>query len=346
MAKVKKKRKSVKGQDGLLESVLRFEIIVALFALIGFYYFLSFSPIRMPKEPITSPRLAIALLPPSSETLVPIQEEGVVEDESVSADSESSSATAAQEGLEPGVSESHPCESVVAMVLSVGSENLKVAPSPERVAQASLPVESQKVEPQKIENQKFGLSKPVKNQVLKTSSPNSPQPSSALAVATVESVVAVGDYVLRSDLKNARTQLESLGFTVKSEVKKIPTPMYRVYLGPFSNRQEIQKMMTVVRKMGDQPFIQKGVAGDLVVIGSFYLEESVVAWENMYHDAGLDPKVRQENLLISHTQLLLDGSQVNPNPEAVLARVRAAGFSNANLKTNPSTQTISPTSAK
>jgi hypothetical protein len=57
----------------------------------------------------------------------------------------------------------------------------------------------------------------------------------------------------------------------------------------------------------------------------------------MYHDAGFEPKVRLESLLIPHTQLLLDGPQVNNNPQELLARIKATGFSDARLKKISST---------
>jgi len=42
-----------KQKGNPLESLLRYEIILALFALIGVYYFLTFSPVRMPRQTIT-----------------------------------------------------------------------------------------------------------------------------------------------------------------------------------------------------------------------------------------------------------------------------------------------------
>ena len=89
--------------------------------------------------------------------------------------------------------------------------------------------------------------------------------------------------------------------------------------------------MAVARKLGDQPFLQKRDSGYVVVVGSFYLESSMIAWENMYHDAGLDPQVQEVNLMIPHTLLLLDGPQVNQDSQAVLARLQASGFPQARL---------------
>lgn len=116
--------------------------------------------------------------------------------------------------------------------------------------------------------------------------------------------------------------------------------MSRVFMGPYSDRQEAQKMMAVVRDIGDQPFLYKQDIGYVVVIGSFYLEASVVAWKNKYLSAGLEPKVLKESLLMPHTLLLLDGPRVSRDPEAVLTQVQAAGFTGAHFRT------ISPTSSK
>ena len=324
MAKMKKKREPGKAQDSLLETILRFEIIVVLFALIGFYYFLSFSPIRMPKEPIASLPVALALLPPPSEWIPQDQKDSRLP---VAA---SSLAAVDQLSLTSDSDPSFAKNAADAEISSATSESSGLENTPE-MAPDSVPVG----EPQKIEPQAFGLSKPEKEVPLATLPAETSQPAPAPAIPIEEAVVVVGNYVLQTDVEKARSQLASLGLTAKCEVIKLPTPMFRVYLGPFSNRLETQKMMDLARKMGDQPFIHKEKAGNLVIVGSFYLESSVVAWENMYHDAGLSPKVRQESLLIPHTQLFLDGAQLNDNPEAVLARVRAAGFTEANLKKNP-----------
>ena len=334
MAKVKK-RKVAKGQDGWLENLLRFEIVVVLFALIGFYYFLSFSPIRMPKEPIASPRVSLAPLPSASEPAVPVQENGVrqVDHTGLSGSTTEVASQRAKE-LESGSR----LDEIT--VVPVGAAVTEAQPSDKTDDKSPVPVGSQKV---------------VSSKAIKSQSVESPAPSllpstepvsvparalSSSAPLAVVKVVEVGSYVLQVNLQRSRSQLEALGLVVKTETRKCPTPMSRVFLGPYSDRQEAQKMMVVAREMGDQPFLQKQDTGYIVVIGSFYLEASVVAWENMYQAAGLDPKVRKESLLMPHTLLLLDGPRVALDPEAVLARVRAAGFPQARLRTTL------PTSAK
>ncbi|NIA19755.1 MAG: hypothetical protein GWP07_04900, partial [Xanthomonadaceae bacterium] len=60
-----------KTKGNLLESLLRYEIILVLFALIGVYYFLTFSPVRMPRQTITSPSMKLPSLPPPASTKKP-----------------------------------------------------------------------------------------------------------------------------------------------------------------------------------------------------------------------------------------------------------------------------------
>ena len=56
-----------KQKGNPLESLLRYEIILALFALIGVYYFLTFSPVRMPRQTITSATIELPAPPASSQ---------------------------------------------------------------------------------------------------------------------------------------------------------------------------------------------------------------------------------------------------------------------------------------
>ena len=333
MAKVKRKRKAEKGQDGWLENLLRFEIVVLLFALIGFYYFLSFSPIRMPKEPIASPRASLAPLPPAPEHSVPVQENGALQvDDAALSGSTIEVAGRAAKDLE---SESRLDEITVVPAVPAAGVVVTEAKPDKTDDELPVPVGSQKaVTPQLVElpvPAPLPSAEPVSVPARVLSSPGS------LAVVKV---VEVGSYVLQADLQRSRSQLEALGLVVKTEIRKRPTPMSRVFMGPYSDRQKALKMMAVAREMGDRPFLRKQDTGYIVIIGSFYLEASVGAWKDMYLAAGLDPKVRKESLLMPHTLLLIDGPRVALDPEAVLARVQAAGFPQARLRT------ISPTSAK
>jgi len=167
-----------------------------------------------------------------------------------------------------------------------------------------------------------------------------PRPETAPAVPVEKSqppvlpprTIVAGDYVLQVNALKNRHKLESLNFAVKTETVRQSTPMYRVYLGTFSQQKKALEIMNIVRKKGDDPFLQATSGGYNVVIGSFYLHSSVVAWENMYHAAGFEPKVQEVTLQIPHTLLLLDGSEVQQDPDAVLARLQALGFPDSYLK--------------
>ncbi len=369
---MKKKRKAKKGHDSWLENLLRFEIVVLLFGLIGFYYFLSFSPIRMPKEPIASPPVSLAPLPPLPEPVVPVSEEGLPQVDSRVASSSGSPIEVSGQVASDSAPESRLDENAVvplgpvveAAVVEVNSgdtlpvvdEVQKVVPaansisnedsmsrkelvsneepaslSVEHVAPASLPssesAQSESLAPTEtvsVEGQTLSASTPASAPAL------SPVPVPA-PLPTVDMVLEVGSYVLQSDLQKFRTQLKGSGFVVKTKIVKCLTPMYRVYLGPYPDRQKSRAMMGEARKLGDKPFLQKRESGYAVVIGSFYLKSSVIAWENMYHDAGFDPQVQKVDLMMPHTLLLLDGPQVNPDPQAALVRVQTLGFPEARL---------------
>ena len=61
-----------KQKGNPLESLLRYEIILALFALIGVYYFLTFSPVRMPRQTISSATIELPPTPtPAKKTVTP-----------------------------------------------------------------------------------------------------------------------------------------------------------------------------------------------------------------------------------------------------------------------------------
>jgi hypothetical protein len=155
--------------------------------------------------------------------------------------------------------------------------------------------------------------------------PSAPSPPPPPARCLIE----VGDYVLPGERERAVARLKELGYKFKSEIRTLPTPMYRVYLGPVKTRSEALKLEQVCRKMGDQPFLSRRPEGWLVIISSFYLQSNVVAWENMYDAAGLRPRVMQEKLPIKHTLFLVEAGGAGEAPEKVLARLREAGFAAA-----------------
>lgn len=330
MVDVKKEGESEQGgkvKNGRRVGFLRFEIVVLLFALIGFYCFLSFSPIRVSKKPLASPRVSLAPLPPipKAVTSPPKEVAQLVDDAKVS--------DLPAEAVDP-IAESN-SESLVDEVPTTPVAGVTPV-EPEH--NGKLPLEND-VQKQKLVPSKVSEPSPTKSAALDTSPTVTPAEEPIPAQASVPAappaeikVVEVGSYVLQSDAQKFRTQLEELGFVVQSETLKRLATMYRVYLGPYSDQQKVKKMMVKVRDMGDQPFLQTHDLGTVVVVSSFYLKESVEALEKTYRAAGYDPKVRELSLMVPHTCLRLDGSRVVEDPEAVLAQLQTAGFSQARLK--------------
>ena len=353
MAKAKRKTGRGKGNDGTLETILRFEIIVVLFSLIGLYYFLSFSPIRMPAEPIASLPEMIAPLPPQPEP----QAKSGAEVESPDAGSVTVPATVAV--VAPARSQ-EAGESLADAAAEAPSEKLTPAGGSDTDTSVSLEksdsVDSDLQKPVAAALEKLPAVVPApelneglapETAVSASVSPVAPaavQPESrpqTVLDSPVQSTAApslpprtlvAGEYVLQVEILQYREKLEALNFKFKTKTVRRPTPMYRVYLGTFPQRKKAREMMDVVRKKGDEPFLQACSGGYNVVIASFYLHSSVVAWENMYHAAGFEPKVQKVTLEIPHTLLLLDGPAVQQDADAVLAKLKAAGFTDPHLK--------------
>ncbi len=340
MVKAKSKTRRGKGNDGTLETILRFEIIVVLFSLIGLYYFLSFSPIRMPAAPIASSPEMIAPLPPQVEPQV---ESGTVP-ETVVAVLPPSRPQQINEPVANTEAEAPPAESSSvsdsASVISkktnlVDQEIQKSAePLPDKLpAVAQAPKLNEGLAPVTAVSAPASLAAPL------VAKPE-PRPQAALAPSEKSTptsplptrTIIAGEYVLQVDFLQNRDKLKALNFKVKTKIMRRPTPMYRVYLGTFPQQKKALETMAVVRKKGDDPFLQACSGGYNVVIGSFYLRSSVVAWENMYHASGFEPKVQRVTLEMPHTLLLLDGPAVQQDSDAVLAKLKAAGFSDPHLK--------------
>ncbi|MCK5679541.1 hypothetical protein KAI46_01865 [bacterium] len=341
MAKKKSKAKRAKGNDNVLETVLRFEIVVTIFILIGLYYFLSFSPIRMPTETIASAPETIAPLPPESAPQVEpkvavesLESKVVVGREPVLVVAVLPQASAEVAGEQSRQPES---QGQLASINVATSETLQKGDSSEIVLQDNP--ETKLVAEVETDARRTPVSEPV---VVEDPSPESLVPAKKIAPAVVRKkskpvpleieTVVVGAYVLETNLLQNRLKLEALNLVVKTEVEQRPTPMIRVCLGPFQDRYKALEMMIVARNQGDDPFLQVQNGLYNVIIGSFYLKSSVVAWENMYRAAGLEPKVQELSLKMPHSLLLLDGPQVQQDADAVLVRLRAAGFPGAHLR--------------
>ncbi|MBN2705661.1 MAG: SPOR domain-containing protein [Deltaproteobacteria bacterium] len=324
--------------DHWLENLLRFEIVAVLFVLIGLYYFLSFSPVRMPKKPISSSRVPLAALPTTNEggeiPLLPVLEG------SVAARVDSQVELKTQTEVEPPAPKTETPEGAVS---ETRSETASVIAEESGV---SVVVGQDPIEAGRSVLPKAGglevVAAGTKTPPVPSAAPSASTPAPRASLSAAEEVPArplqgieAGSYVLPELAIKAQAELEKLGLTVKSYKRKYPTPMTRIYLGPFGERRQALRMMAAARKLGDNPFLEMEKGAYLVVVGSFYLQSSVVAWENMYHDAGLNPQVRKEDLLLPHTVLVLDNIQSQDDLPKIFDRIRAAGFNDARLVPSP-----------
>jgi flagellar basal body-associated protein FliL len=336
-----------KGNNGLLKTLLGCEIVIALCALIGLYYFLSFAPVKMPVKPIASIPQTIAPLPcPSA---AGIDSDAEAEKQAAAAGQTETIAGPVNTGVAATAVTTEPETDVLKLV--VKSNGLENSVNPGfRNPEGSAPQKNDLAEaPAKVEaansNLEAGATRVFSAPAVKSPSGDlsakpAPLPKTASVSPTGQSAqdpsvcptVVVGEYILHNNLLRSRARLKALNFVTETEVVKRPTPISRVFIGPFSTRRKALEMMAAARRKGDEPFLLFENGGYKVVVGSFYLQSSVVAWEEMYRAAGFEPKVQKVVIKIPHSVLLLAGPQAHENPDAVLAQLKAAGFPDAHLR--------------
>lgn len=351
MARRKKVKKAAGGKrDGRLENLIRFEIVVVLFSLIGLYYFLSFSPVRMPADPVRSSYQVLgpvsameANLDDADQPVTGSANQAAINKEPAGEDSEGDASAAALpekavaevnapgtdappgslSGSEDGssrVAETAASEALKAQgegQPTEADEQLQVAVKVEKEAASAgvVVVEAAENKVLTVESRSLPSALPVR----KTS--HSPKPKSKS-----RRKIEVGAYVLETEVRSAEEKLQTLKLPFTSFRQKRPTPMYRVYLGPFASQSSVEEAMAAARRLGDQPFLRRDGELTQVVIGSFYLQSSVVAWENLYHDAGLNPQVAKETISLPRTVLLVEDQSVLQAADSWLEKLRAAGF--------------------
>lgn len=296
------------------------EIVIALFALTGFYYFLSFErPVRMPVRPVTSELEVIASLPSASGP----QPEATVEP--VTADTVATPPPA--EAAEP----------VAGSVTGAAAGDVPVVVSEKSIPENSglRPVVQAQTAPAGSQTTA------VDNQTLPAAGAKDDLPAPELQPGVedetspappAEAVIVAGEYVLHNNLRRNLKRLEKLGFVARTEEVVRPTLISRVYLGPFTERRKAQEMISVAREKGDDPFLLIRAGTYRVVVGSFYLQSSVDDWKKLYGTAGLTLKVQKVSVKMPHSLILLDLPRVQQSADTVLARLHDAGFPDAHLR--------------
>ncbi len=338
----------IRKKDSALETVLRYEIVVALFALIGLYYFLSFSPFRMPEEPICSRPLPLAPLPAVAGKAVP---QKAAPEKAAPGKSAEENPAALLPGRSAAESSPVPAAERVAVtppkplsaaVPAADNGTAPAAPSANAGPAPTAPVPAPPAVAAPVASPPAAPAPPPAASApapAAAASPPVPAPAAAPAASREAAAgkprpvsIIAADCVLPLAVTRAKARLDKLGLAYRVETRVEPTPMYRVYLGPFKSRAAARRMEALSRKMGDEPFLRRRSGGWLVIVSSFYLQSNVVAWENMYAAAGLEPKVMRERLPLKHTLLLVEaGGSRGVDPQTLLARLRAAGFAAARL---------------
>ncbi|MBN2706805.1 MAG: SPOR domain-containing protein [Deltaproteobacteria bacterium] len=299
---------------------MRFEIVVVLFGLIGLYYFLSFSPVRMPSGPLTSPPQALRPEEPRPEPLsaesAPEPAAAVLPSASLPLAAEKKTAVALPESTsEPALVAAPAAAPQVVAAPAATAEAVVAQPSPPALtAPAAITA---------------GASQQA--DISSLSAPVAPPRKAAIRHKPRLQALEVGAYVLATEVAAAAARLRELGLAFRTTTARRPTPMYRVFLGPFTDPAQIAAMTEACRRLGDKPFLRQVAGGSQVVVGSFYLQSSVVAWENLYHDAGLEPMVEQDLIELPQTLILLDDPALLAEADDWLAQLRAAGFAQARL---------------
>jgi len=148
-------------------------------------------------------------------------------------------------------------------------------------------------------------------------------------------VLEIGDFVLPDRVVAAEARLKKMGLVPKRMEKVVPTPMFRVYLGPFQQGRQALEVRSVARRLGDQPFLERRPSGYFVIVSSFYLEDNVEAWLRKYRRAGYQPGVVCEQLPLKHTLLLVDAAPTGEPAAVLLERLRRAGFTEARMHVSP-----------
>ena len=304
------------------------EILIALFALTGFYYYLTVErPVRMPERPITSESEIIASLPfspgssplavsvaPEPEKAVTVAEQTVVV--AVLPAAGAVSGDAAGDVSDAGVEKSEPVSSV--------PEKPEIQPSPDP--------EGTSVENQDAQINGKEAPAPVGKDNLAELETQPEVAETSPAPLSEPPVIVAGEYVLHSVFLRNLKRLKSLGFVARTEEVVRPTPIFRVFLGPFRERQEALTMMSAARKKGDDPFLLVRSGAYKVVVGSFYLQSSVDDWKKLYAADGFTIKVQKVSVKMLHFLVLLDGPRVRQDADSILTLLHDAGFSDARLR--------------
>jgi len=358
-----------KTKGNLLESLLRYEIVLALFTLIGVYYFLTFSPVRMPRQAITSPSITLPSPPPApaqkpettlkrtteiksipsvppdnrknlkiSETKLP---EATSRPPELEAAEKKSPATIEKKSLTPPtVTEKVAAAAPTGPIPSTTGTDSKPAASERKATivrrqpPAAKPVKIREVQtPAATIPTTTGRKPAIDKQPTTTKQSTMVKPPAAgKTAATPEKksyVIQAGIFIFPDTLKHYQQILKDHGYTSFVTTRKRSLPMHRVFLGPYANLTSARKIIGNISKWGDDPFPCRRGNKFYINVGSFYYQKTAREKISQYRSRGFAPVVFHEPVSIPHHILLVDGFSFNHYPRNALHSIKQLGIPDA-----------------
>ena len=336
-----------KPKGNLLESLLRYEIILVLFTLIGVYYFLTFSPVRMPRKTITSPIIELPS-PPAPVKKPDTTVSRTIEIKPappVSVDNQKNHKISEAKLPEPTP---RPPE---VKVVELGKEKAAVVtpiePEPTTTGTNNKAAAGQKAA--KPERQQPAVAKPVKSPAVQasatTASATAGQKSATVKQATMAKpstvkqltatpgeksyVIQAGIFIFPETLKHYQQILQDHGYASFVTTRKRLLPMHRVFLGPYPNLASARKIIRTIDKWGDDPFPCRRGNQFYVNVGSFYYQTTAKEKISQYRSRGFTPRVFHEPVNVPHHILLVDGFSFNHYPRNALRSIKQLGIPDA-----------------
>lgn len=336
-----------KPKGNLLESLLRYEIILVLFTLIGVYYFLTFSPVRMPRKTITSPIIELPSPPASAkkpDTTVSRTTE-IKPAPPVSVDNQKNHKI--PEAKLPEPTPRHPEVKVVELEKEKAAVVTPIKPEPTTTETNNKAAAGQKAA--KPERQQPPAAKPEKSPAVQasdtTTTATAGQKSATVKQATIAKpstvkqltatpgkksyVIQAGIFIFPQTLKHYQQILQDHGYASFVTTRKRLLPMHRVFLGPYPNLASARKIIRTIDKWGDDPFPCRRGDQFYVNIGSFYYQTTASEKISQYRSRGFTPRVFHEPVNVPHHILLVDGFSFNHYPRNALRSIKRLGIPDA-----------------
>ena len=354
-----------KPKGSLLESLLRYEIILVLFTLIGVYYFLTFSPVRMPRHTITSATLELPSPPPDTAkkpdadsgkqittikpaTPPPPAAEQKRHDTSVT----KSAAVKKEVSTPPTPTAKKEMPSTVNPVATTPetradqtiADNVQKAaetkqPSPPAIKPTGKQPVTSSLE--KVEKSSPGTAVPTANSRKPAKTRQTTAKKQATIVKPVQTgrktaapgkksyVIQVGIFIFPDTLKHYQQILKDHGYLSFVTTKRKAVPMHRVFLGPYQNLEKARKVIAAISKWGDEPFLSRRGEQFYINVGSFYYLKTANERIAVYRSRGFTPVVFHEPVSIPHHTLLVDGFAFNHYPRNALRSIKQLGIPDA-----------------